>query len=89
MLLEKYMNSQNLPYNCKSIFGNAADPIIREKYLLREIPNEMIKNKIITAITSTSRAGKMEAFENITTEIFSQTGGFNIDGFKLKSDIDV
>ena len=87
-LLEKYMNGINLPYNCKSIYGNIMDVAVREKYLLRELSNETIRNMIVSAITATEQADKMEAYEKLTAEILSQFGGFSIDGFKFKSDVE-
>ncbi|MCL2199699.1 MAG: nucleotidyltransferase domain-containing protein [Defluviitaleaceae bacterium] len=87
MLLEKYMNVINLPYNCKSIYGNITDSVVREKYLLRELSDETIKSMITNSITATSKDDKMDAYEKLTTKILNQAGGFNIDGFKLKSNI--
>ena len=88
MLLRKYMNGINLPYNSKSIYGNAVDANVREKYLLRELPNETVKSMIIRAITVVEKDDKMDAYEKLTAEIMKQLGGFSIDGFKLKSDVE-
>ena len=88
MLLEKYMNGINRPYNCKSIYGNIVDFAVREKYLLRELPCEIVKDMIACAITATGQNKKMEAYEKLTAEIMKQIGGFDIDGFKFKSDVE-
>ena len=88
MLLEKYMRCINLPYNCKSIYGNIVDAMVREKYLLRELPNTTIKNLIVCAITAESKMEKIRAYENLTTEIINEFGGFNVDGFKFKSKVE-
>ena len=64
------------------------DVAVREKYLLRELPDETVKSMIISAITATEQASKMEAYEKLTAEVFSQLGGFNVDGFKFKSDVE-
>jgi len=87
MLLEKYMNSINRPYNVKSIYGSIVDATVREKYLLRELPNQAINNMIICAISTTVQNEKMAAYEKLTAEIMKQVGGFTIDGFKLKSQV--
>ena len=82
MLLEKYMNSINRPYNSKTIYGNATDATVRNKYLLRELPNETIKDRIVSAIIATGQDDKMVAYEKLTAEMMKQIGGFTIDGFK-------
>ena len=87
MLLEKYMYCINRPYNAKSIYGNIVDAAVREKYLLRELPNEAIKNMIACAISATAQDKKMMMYEKLTAEILKQVGGFTIDGFKLKSQV--
>jgi len=88
MLLEKYMNGINRPYNCKIIYGNVIDAALRDKYLLRELPNETIKDIIVCAITAIKQEDKMAAYEKLTNAIMKQVGGFSIDGFKLKSKVE-
>ena len=88
MLLEKYMNGINRPYNSKTIYGNIIDAAVREKYLLRDLPCEAVKDMIACAIIATGQNKKMEAYENLTAEIIKQIGGFNIDGFKFKSNVE-
>jgi len=88
MLLEKYMNGINRPYNCKTIYGNVIDAALRDKYLLRELPNDTVKDMIVSAITATGQNDKMTAYEKLTSEIIKQIGGFNIDGFKFKSKVE-
>ena len=85
MLLEKYTHSINLPYHTKAIYGNIVDAVVREKYMLRELPNPMINDLIVCAITAQEKADKIKAYEKLTGEIINGFGGFEIDGFKLKS----
>ena len=89
MLLEKYMNCINRPYNRKVILGNITDPVVREKYLLRELPDEGISKLISYAIVATGRDEKLTAYEKLTATIIDTFGGFEIDGFKLKSPVEV
>jgi hypothetical protein len=86
-LLEKYMNAVFRPYSTKTIYGNATDDAIRKKYLLRELPDKTVKNMITRAVTAANQSDKIAAYEKLTAEIFKQIGGFNIDGFKFKSDV--
>ena len=86
-LIKEYMRCVNLPYNIKAIYGNIDDVKVREKYLLRELPDENIENLIIEAITAPEKNEKINAYEKLTNAILNIFGGFNIDGFKLKSDV--
>jgi len=88
-LLGKYLHAQNRPYNAKTILGNITDPATREKYLLRELPDETIAALIATAITANTQVNKIDAYKKLTTEILRQLGGFDIDGFKLKSGLEI
>lgn len=86
-LLECYMKCINLPYNTKTIYGNIVDDVVRGKYLLRELPDSAISNLITESIVASGKNEKMEAYEKLTATITNNFGGFNIDGFKLKSNV--
>jgi len=43
---------------------------------------------ISCAITATGKNKKMKAYENLAAEIMKQIGGFNIDDFKFKSNVE-
>lgn len=88
ILLETYMKHINRPYHRKAIYGNIVDAATREKYLLRELPNETIGGSIVCAITAKEKADKMSAYENLTNAIFAEFGGFDIDGFRFKSGVE-
>jgi len=62
--------------------------VVREKYLLRELPNHIIKTLISQAIVATSKDDKMNTYEKLTSTIIEEFGGFDIDGFKFKSDVE-
>jgi hypothetical protein len=87
-LIENYMRIISLPYNTKTIYGNIADAETRKKYLLQELPNSDIKNMIVKAIVAAHKNDKLSAYEKLTTAITNNFGGFNIDGFKFKSNVE-
>ncbi|MCL2841025.1 MAG: nucleotidyltransferase domain-containing protein [Defluviitaleaceae bacterium] len=87
MLIEKYMAYINLPYNSKTVYGNITSPIVRDKYLLKELPDSMISRLIAKAITAIEKSEKMKVYNTLTTTIINNFGGFNIDGFKFKGDV--
>ena len=87
MLLAKYMGSINRPYNSKTILGNITDPVVREKYLLRELPDPNISKLITEAISAKEIAAKLNAYQQLTATIIVANGGFDISNFKLKGEL--
>jgi len=87
-MVASYMRSLNRPYNAKTMLGNITDSAVKEKYLLRELPDAEIGSLIAQSITAASRAEKLDAYEKLTSAILESAGGFRIDGFKFKSDLD-
>ncbi len=88
-LLEKYMNLNKMQYGTKIILGQLISEITRQKYLLKEFKNKEIAEAIILCIKSKDKKIKLENYKVITNAVFEQTNGFNIDGFKLKSDKEI
>jgi len=84
-LISTYMNCIKLPFNIKTIYGNITDEVVRGKYLLRELPDPMIKDLILEAIVVAEKSKKIEIYEKLTNTILNDFGGFNIDGFKSKT----
>lgn len=84
-----YMGCINRPYHCKVILGNITDSTVREKYLLKELPDAAISGLIVQCIKAASKDEKLELYQRLTTEILDKCGGFSIDGFKFKSGLDI
>lgn len=84
-LLTTYMRTINRPYVNKVILGNIVDATLRNKYLLRELPDQNIANLIAKAITATVKDEKLLIFQQLTNAILYNFGSFSIDGFKFKS----
>jgi len=85
-LMKWYMDAVNRPYNRKVILGNIENAQVREKYLLKELPDANIAGLIAKAITAAAKSEKMDVYQRLTVAICDKFGGFDIDGFKLKSD---
>jgi hypothetical protein len=68
--------------------GNITDETVRNKYLLREIPHEDIAILIKKSLTATEKQEKMRLFQELTDAITNKFGGFCIDGFKFKTEIE-
>ena len=88
-LISNYMGCINRPYHFKTILGNINSNIVREKYLLKELPHIPVNDLIERCIKAVDRAEKMEVYQCLTNEILNRFGGFDVDKFKLKSDVEV
>jgi len=89
MAVSDYLRCINRPYHLKAICGHITSDVVRKKYLLRELPDAPINDLIIRCIVAAQREEKMASFQRLTEAILQKFGGFEIDGFKLKSDVEV
>lgn len=87
-LFDLYMKMIKYPYNKKTILGNITNEIVRNKYLLSELPDKEISKLIKNCIILQSKEERMKNYELLTNKIFDLTGGFDIDEFKFKSRVD-
>lgn len=87
-LISLYMKHIKYSYHKKTILGNITSEIVRSKYLLKELPDEDIKNLIKNCILLKSKKERMKNYELLTNKIFDLTGGFDIDAFKFTSPLD-
>ena len=87
-LISLYMKHIKYSYHKKTILGNITSEIARNKYLLKELPDEDIKNLIKNCILLKNQEERMKNYELLTNKIFDLTGGFDIGAFKFKSSLD-
>ncbi len=87
-LLSWYMKYIKYPYNKKSILGNITSEIVRNKYLLKELPDKEISELIKNCIVTETKKERIEYYELLTNKIFSLLGNFDINEFKFKSPVD-
>ena len=88
-LISTYMRYIKYPYNKKSILGNITSEIVRNKYLLNELPDKDISDLIEKCITTKEKEHRVEYYEELYNKIINLLGGFNIDEFRFKSPIDL
>lgn len=87
-LLSLYMKQIKFPYNKKTILGNIVSEIVRNKYLLEELPDKEICELIKNCILISDKEKRMNNYEFLTNKIFDLTGGFDIAKFRFKSQVD-
>lgn len=83
-----YMKLIKFPYNKKTMLGNITSEVVRNKYLLEEIPDKEIGELIKNCIIISNKKDRMNNYELLTNKIFDLTGGFDIDQFRFKSPVD-
>ena len=83
--LKIYFKSKKIPYNAKTVVGHITNETTRQKYLLEEIKDEQLKSLVVTAITSSDRAQRLNAFSSMANELLNEFN-FNIENFTFKSD---
>jgi len=88
-MIEEYMKAIHRPYRLMAIFGNITDDIVRRKYLLKDLPDIEISDLIAECITASTRDEKIKSVEKLYDKIINAFGGFEVDGFTLKSKLDV
>ncbi len=61
------------------------DPDVRKKYLLRDFPDAIFVRLAKTALVETDKEKALRVYDNLTVHIQDKMGGFQIDGWRLKS----
>lgn len=87
-LLSLYMKYIKYPYHKKTILGNITSEIVKDKYLLEELPDKQISGLIKNCIILKNKEDRMKNYELLTNKILNLTGGFDIDKFEFKSLVD-
>jgi len=87
-LISLYMQQIKQPYTNKTILGHITSDTVRRKYLLQELPDEVVKDLIKTCITAENKKNRMESYEKLANLTLNLMGGFAIDGFKFKSNVE-
>lgn len=88
-LISKYMRYIKYPYNKKAILGNISSPIVRKKYLLKNLPDKKISSLIEKCIITTDKKERIIYYEELTEKILSLFGEFDINNFDFKSKLDL
>ena len=87
-LISIYMRNIKYAYNKKTILGNINSQIVRDKYLLKELPDKDISKLIVECIENEDRKMKMKKYEVLTNKLLDLFGGFDINEFKFKSPVE-
>jgi len=85
-LFEKYIVFLRLPithyYKFYSYLTNTTS---RKKYLQKEFPDKTFANLMTKALIETEKKKMLNYYEKLTKHFLTKTGGFEIDGWKIRN----
>lgn len=78
---------EEIPYYQISRYFN--DPMYLEKYLKEPFPDKYFCKLYTIALETYGQEGKVKIYKELTEYVLNKAGGFNVDGWKLRSEIDI
>jgi hypothetical protein len=81
-----FLRIENVPYY--QIHSYLSNSTYLDKYLKESFPDEQFKQSFINALQEVDRMKMMECYEQLSQYVLNQMGGFEIDGWKLRSPVD-
>ena len=65
------------------------DPATQKKYLQVEYPDQVFRDMFIEAISVSEESSMLECFESLVDYVLKKTGGFEIDGWKIRTPLEL
>jgi hypothetical protein len=82
-----FLRLEDIPYY--QIFAYLSEPKYLDKYLKIGFPDEEFKKIFKQAIQKENMNKMMECYEQLSQYVLNQMGGFEINGWKLHSSIEI
>ena len=88
-LIEIYCKFKQYPIiKFDKSLGILSDEKVRKKYMLSEFPDAELVALAQKALVVEKKDDALQLFKELSNHVLDSMGGFNIDGWKLKSDVD-
>ncbi|MFB7637388.1 nucleotidyltransferase domain-containing protein [Peribacillus butanolivorans] len=81
-----YLGLDFVPYN--QINSYLTDPLYQKKYLKEAFPDPVFSSLFIEALQENIDVEMMKSYEQLSQYVLNKMGGFNIDGWKIKSRVE-
>lgn len=81
----KYLRVEIIPFY--QIWRYISDSDFKKKYLTNSFPDENFINKFLDTLNDNEKERKLKLFDELTNHVLDKMGGFNIDGWKMKSPV--
>jgi len=82
-----FLKLETIPFY--QINSYLSEPTYIEKYLKKPFPDETFRLVFLKALQEIDSGKKMDCYEALANHVLNQMGGFEIDGWKVKSSIDI
>jgi len=79
----RYLRIEVVPFN--QVFAYITDPHYKEKYLSNDFPDRFFSERFLQAISEKEKDKKMKLLKELIYYVLDKMGGFNIDGWKIRS----
>lgn len=80
------LNIEQIPY-CQ-ISRYLSDPSYLSKYLKTPFPDQVFSNMFLMAIETHEQGLMMKAYEKLLDHVYGQLGGFDIDGWHIRTSVE-
>lgn len=81
----RYLQVEITPFN--QVLAYISDPHYKEKYLSKGFPDRFFSEKFLHSISEKEKDKKMKLFSELIDYVLNKMGGFNIDGWKIRSSV--
>lgn len=82
----EFLGFEKIPKNkVKRFLTNEKD---RKKYNINEFPDKSFVEMFVKAMNLKNRSEMMEIYDKLTNRLLGKMGGFNIDGWKMRTPLD-
>nr|WP_026678243.1 nucleotidyltransferase domain-containing protein [Fictibacillus gelatini] len=81
-----YLGLERIPHH--QIYSYLTDPMFKKKYLKGSFPDAAFSNMFIRLLGADEKIEMMDSFTQLTQYVLEKMGGFEIDGWKLKSPVE-
>lgn len=82
----RYLRIELIPFY--QILKYLSDSRFMDKYLTKPFPDEWFCNKFISSLKANENDKKITLFNELTNHVLEKMGGFNIDGWRIRSSVD-
>lgn len=81
----RYLRIEIIPFY--QISRYISDSHFNKKYLTDSFPDEYFMNKFLDSLNDNEKEKKIKLFDELTNHVINKMGGFDIDGWKIKSSV--
>lgn len=82
----KYLRTEIMPFY--QVFRYISDPNFIEKYLANSFPDKYFSDKFLNCLNDNKKETRMKMYDELIDYVLDKMGGFNIDGWEIRSSVE-